>query len=72
MNTSDAPSAPSPLWIIALFIGLTEVIAGLGAIATDGTTALIFTVFAVGFPVAVLGVFTWLLLGRMLPAPRSS
>ena len=62
INTSVAPRAASPLWIIALFIALTQSMAGIAAIATDGTTRMIFAIFAVTFPVVVLALFVWLLL----------
>jgi hypothetical protein len=62
INTREAAQGPSPLWIIALFIALSEVMAGVAAIATDGTSRLIFACFSVAFPLLVLAVFTWLLL----------
>jgi hypothetical protein len=62
INTAEAPASPSPLWIIALFIALSEVVAGVAAITTDGTTRLIFAIFAVTFPIVVLASFVWLLL----------
>ena len=62
LDVSKAPSTASPLWIIALFIALSEVTAGVAAITTDGTARLIFTCFAVAFPTAVFVVFVWLLI----------
>jgi hypothetical protein len=62
LNTSRAASAASPLWIIALFIALSEVMAGVASIATDGTTRLLFAIFATGFPIGVFAVFVWLLI----------
>jgi hypothetical protein len=62
LNTTEAPRQPSPLWIIALFIALSELTAAIAAVATDGTTRLIFAVFAVLFPLVVLAVFIWLLI----------
>jgi hypothetical protein len=62
LNVARAPLSASPLWIIALFIALSEAMASVAAIATDGTTRLIFAVFAVGFPIVVLIVFLWMLL----------
>jgi hypothetical protein len=64
LNTSDAPRYPSPLWIIALFIALSETTTGVAAIVTEGAIALIFTIFAVTFPLVVLSVFIWLLLNH--------
>jgi hypothetical protein len=62
LNTTGAPGSPSPLWIIALFIALSEAIAFVAAIGTNGTPQLLFTIFAVAFPLVVLPTFTWLLL----------
>ena len=61
LDVSKAPAAASPLWIIALFIALSEATAGIAAITTNGATRLIFAYFAVGFPAVVFGVFVWLL-----------
>ena len=61
LDVSNAPAGASPLWIIALFIALSEATAGTAAIVTDGMARLIFGVFAAAFPVLVLGVFVWLL-----------
>jgi hypothetical protein len=66
LDTGTSPSGPSPLWIIALFIALSEVMAGVAAIATEGTSRLLFAYFAVGFPIIVLTVFVWLLLKHPL------
>jgi hypothetical protein len=54
INTTSAPRAPSPLWIIALFIALSEFMAGVAVIATSGRTQMVFAVFAVVFPAVVL------------------
>lgn len=62
MKTAEAPKYPSPLWIIALFITLSEMMAGTAAIATTGSTQLIFALFAVVFPLLVLGTFIRLLI----------
>lgn len=61
-NASKAPMAASPLWIIALFITLSEVMAGVAAIGTDGGVRLIFAIFACAFPTAIFATFIWLLL----------
>ena len=60
LDVSRAPATTSPLWIIALFIALSEATAGGAAITTNGSARLIFAVFAVVFPAAVFGVFVWL------------
>jgi hypothetical protein len=61
LDVSRAPASASPLWIIALFIALSEATAGVAAITTDGIARLIFSCFAVAFPTLVFGVFVWLL-----------
>ncbi|MEU4295202.1 hypothetical protein AB0E63_43875 [Kribbella sp. NPDC026596] len=61
LTTSNAPSGASPLWIIALFIALSEVTAGVASITTDGAARLLFAIFAVAFPIGVFVVFVWLL-----------
>jgi hypothetical protein len=66
LNTKDAADNPSPLWIIALFVALSQVTAGAAAVATNGTTRLIFAIFAVSFPILVLVAFVCLLLFRPL------
>jgi len=43
----------SPLWIISLFVALTEGIAGVGLIQTAGAVQIILTVFVVTFPTIV-------------------
>jgi hypothetical protein len=62
LDVSKAPSSASPLWVIALFIALSEATAGVAAITTNGTARLIFACFAVAFPSIVFGVFVWLLI----------
>jgi hypothetical protein len=62
LSTVSAPSNASPLWIIALFIALSEAVASIAAIATYGVSRLLFTYFATGFPLVVLTVFVWMLL----------
>lgn len=66
LNTKDAAIDPSPLWIIALFVALSQVTAGSAAIAAEGTVQLIFAIFAVIFPFVVLVAFVCLLLFRPL------
>jgi hypothetical protein len=45
-----------------LFIGLSEAMASIAAIATEGVTRLLFACFATGFPLIVLTAFIWMLL----------
>ncbi|MBJ7310508.1 hypothetical protein ACFOLJ_24265 [Rugamonas sp. CCM 8940] len=47
----------TPLGIIALFVGLSETIAGFAAIKTEGVVQLIFTVFSVIFPIGIAVAF---------------
>jgi hypothetical protein len=61
LDVSRAPASASPLWIIALFIALSEATAGVAAITTSGSARLIFACFAVAFPTLVFAVFIWLL-----------
>lgn len=62
LDVTRAPASASPLWIIALFIALSEATAGVAAITTDGSARLIFACFAVSFPTIVFAVFVWLLI----------
>lgn len=62
LDVSRAPGAASPLWIIALFIALSEATAGVAAITTNGVARLVFACFAVSFPVVVFTIFVWLLI----------
>jgi hypothetical protein len=61
LDVTKAPSMASPLWIVALFIALSEATAGFAAITTNGVARMIFTCFATGFPVLVFTAFIWLL-----------
>jgi hypothetical protein len=61
LDVSKAPAVASPLWIVALFIALSEATAGFAAVITDGLARMIFTCFATGFPVFVFMAFVWLL-----------
>lgn len=62
VDVSRAPASASPLWIIALFIALSEATAGAAAITTNGSARLIFACFAVSFPTLVFAIFVWLLI----------
>ena len=42
----------TPLWVVSLFVSLTEVIAGLAATQTNGAIQIAFTVFVIFFPFA--------------------
>jgi hypothetical protein len=47
----------TPLWVIALFLSLTETVVGVGVIQTRGNIQLILTIFVVAFPALVALVF---------------
>lgn len=66
LDTQHAASNPSPLWVIALFVALSQVMAASAALATGGSAQLIFALFAAVFPFVVLAAFVWLLLYRPL------
>lgn len=60
LNVAKAPTAASPLWIIALCIALSEATASITANTTNGLVRMIFTCFATGYPVLVFVAFIWL------------
>lgn len=62
-RTYKALSA-TPLGIIAIFVALSETIAGLAAVQTGGAVQLIFCLFAVLFPVLVATLFFLVLWSR--------
>ena len=47
----------TPLWIIALFVSLSEVVLGIGAIKTSGSIQIALTCFVIGFPLIVACAF---------------
>jgi hypothetical protein len=47
----------TPLWIIALFISLTETVLGVGVIKTSGGIQIALTVFVLSFPLLIAGTF---------------
>lgn len=62
MDTPDARSLPAPrvlnpLWIISLFLGLSETTVGVAATQAHGWIQGLFAIFAVTFPLLVSGVF---------------
>ena len=50
-------NAFTPLGIIATFVALAEVIAGLAAVKTEGIVQMIFAVFSAFFPIFIAGIF---------------
>lgn len=61
LSTERAASNASPLWIIALFIGLTEVVSGVVAAQSTGAAATALVAFVIGFPILVFFTFVWML-----------
>lgn len=59
-----SPRKITPLFVFAIFVGLTETIAGLAAWRVSGTVQLILACFVVAFPILVLAAFVWLLWHR--------
>lgn len=57
-------TGPTPLGIIAIFVGLAETVAGLAAIMTDGVIQYIFATFAVLYPILIAGAFFRILWSR--------
>ena len=47
----------TPLWVISLFLSLTEGILGVGVIQTSGGIQVALTSFVIGFPIAVAAAF---------------
>ncbi|HEX9930484.1 MAG TPA: hypothetical protein VGB02_18245, partial [Pyrinomonadaceae bacterium] len=61
MTTGDAkPSAArslTPLWVVSLFVSLTETVLGIGVIQTTGSIQMALTVFVMVFPLLIAGAF---------------
>jgi hypothetical protein len=49
--------AMTPLWVIALFISLTETVLGVAATRVSGNLQIALTVFVIGFPLLIAGGF---------------
>lgn len=47
----------TPLWVISLFVSLTEAVLGIGVIQTNGAIQIALTVFVIVFPLLVAGGF---------------
>lgn len=54
----------TPLWIIALFVSLTETVVGTAVIKTNGEIQLVLTVFVVVFPIFIASLFFMILWNR--------
>ncbi|GAA4937098.1 hypothetical protein EV188_11433 [Actinomycetospora succinea] len=62
----------NPLWVISLFLGLCEVVAGTVTALTFGLVQIVFAFFVVSFPLLVAGAFFYTLWSRPMVfyAPR--
>ena len=47
----------TPLWIVALFVSLTEVVLGVAVTQTQGGIQIALTVFVLAFPILIAGMF---------------
>src|SRR3954467_15266180 len=47
----------TPLWIVALFVSLTEVVLGVAVTQTQGGIQIALTVFVLAFPMLIAGMF---------------
>ncbi len=71
-NNSGAPKALNPLWIISLFLTVSEAAAGTAATQTQGWLQAVLVLFSVAFPVGVASAFFAILVQRpyVLYAPK--
>ena len=58
------PAKMTPLWVISLFLSLTEVIAGIAATQTTGNLQTALVCFVIIFPFLVAGMFFYMLYHR--------
>ncbi len=54
----------SPLWVISLFVSLTEVVAGIAVVKASGGIQVALTAFVIVFPLLVAGIFFFTLWNR--------
>jgi hypothetical protein len=71
-SNKEAPRVLNPLWIISLFLGLSEVTVGLAATQVDGWLQATLAIFSIAFPLSVAAAFFYTLWQRpgILYAPR--
>lgn len=71
-NTPRGSKALNPLWIISLFLTVSEVAAGTAATQTQGWLQAVLVLFSVAFPVGVASAFFAILVQRpyVLYAPK--
>ena len=61
ITNAKLPAKMTPLWVISLFLSLTEVIAGIAATQTTGNLQTALVCFVIIFPFLVAGMFFGLL-----------
>ncbi|MFF3458574.1 hypothetical protein ACFYXH_30500 [Streptomyces sp. NPDC002730] len=71
-NAPGVPKALNPLWIISLFLTVSEAAAGTAATQTQGWLQAVLVLFSVAFPVGVASAFFAILVQRpyVLYAPK--
>jgi hypothetical protein len=57
-------TATTPLWVISLFVTLTEVMTGVAATQTSGGVQVALTAFIITFPLLIASAFFWFLWSR--------
>ncbi len=57
LGASGLPKATTPLWVISLFVPLTEVMSGIAATQTSGSIQVALTAFVIAFPLLIAGAF---------------
>jgi hypothetical protein len=57
-------TATTPLWVISLFVTLTEVMTGVAATQTSGGVQVALTAFVITFPLLIASAFFWFLWSR--------
>lgn len=57
MDNRRRPGAMTPLWVISLFLSLTEVVLGVAATQTTGKVQIALVAFVIAFPIAVASAF---------------
>ncbi|MDJ0675613.1 MAG: hypothetical protein QNJ36_09585 [Calothrix sp. MO_167.B42] len=56
-KNSFSIDTPSPLWVISLFVSLTEVVTGIAVIQASGAVQIALTVFVIVFPLLIATMF---------------
>jgi hypothetical protein len=56
-NKLSAARTLTPLWVVSLFVSLTETVLGIGVIQTTGGIQVALTVFVMVFPLLIAGAF---------------